>query len=104
MTRLLSLSITLAACCHAADLAYSTYLRYGFTPTAMTSDSQGNIYVAGNAIVDPLSRTTVAAVAKIDPRTNRYSYLEYLDAAASDTITWAYAGITTSPIRTSSVA
>ncbi len=70
----------------AADLAYSTYLRDGFTPTAMTSDAQGNLYIAGSAVTDPISRTTSAVVAKLDPKASRYLYLEYLDSAASDTI------------------
>src|SRR5258706_8409412 len=72
--------------CSAATLAYSTYLRYGFTPKAMTSDAQGNLYLAGNAVVDPLSRTTSALIPKLDPSASRYLYLQYLDSAASDTI------------------
>jgi hypothetical protein len=34
-------------------LTYSTYLRDGFTPAAITVDASGNIYMAGSAIVDP---------------------------------------------------
>jgi uncharacterized protein (TIGR03437 family) len=72
--------------CSAATLAYSTYLRYGFTPKAMTSDAQGNLYLAGSAVIDPLAGTTSALIAKLDPTASRYLYLEYLDSAASDTI------------------
>jgi hypothetical protein len=69
-----------------ASLAYSTYLRHGFTPSAMTSDAQGNLYLAGRAVSDPLSRTTSALIARLDPTASRYLYVEYLDSAASDTI------------------
>jgi len=87
--RKLSYAAILAAVipfCSGADLAYSTYLRDGFTPTAMTSDAEGNLYVAGSAVIDPVSRTTSTVVAKLDPKASRYLYLEYLDSAASDTI------------------
>ena len=33
----------------AANLAYSTYLKAGFTPKAMVTDAQGNLYLAGRA-------------------------------------------------------
>lgn len=33
-----------------ANLVTSTYLKDGFTPTAIASDSQGNIYLAGSAV------------------------------------------------------
>ena len=75
-----------------ATLAYSTYLRYGFKPAAMTSDAQGNLYLAGSAVIDPLSGATSAAIVKLDPTATRYLYLEYFDSAsyfgggASDTI------------------
>ena len=36
-------------------LTYSTYLRDSFTPMAIATDSSGNIYMAGNAIIDPTS-------------------------------------------------
>ncbi len=83
---LLFLCLIPAATCPAANLAYSTYLRYGFTPSAMTSDAQGNLYVAGSAIVDPVSRATSAVVAKLDPTATRYLYLEYQDSAAGDMV------------------
>ena len=90
MKRLFLSALLLAALipdCSGATLAYSTYLRYGFAPTAMTSDAQGNLYLAGSAVIDPLSRTTSALIAKLDPTASRYLYVEYLDSAASDTIT-----------------
>ncbi len=65
-----------------AGLSYSTYLRDGFTPKAMTSDSQGNLYLAGNAATDPLSDTSSALVMKIDPKGGSVIYLQYLDSAS----------------------
>jgi uncharacterized protein (TIGR03437 family) len=69
-----------------ANLAISTYLKDGFTPSAIASDSQGNIYLAGSAVIDPASQTTGALVAKLDPKASQYLYLAYLDSAASDQV------------------
>lgn len=69
-----------------ANLAISTYLKDGFTPAAIASDSQGNIYLAGSAVIDPASQATGAAVAKVDPKATQYLYLSYLDSAASDQV------------------
>ncbi len=68
----------------AVNLAYSTYLKDGFTPRAMASDAQGNLYLAGNAVTDPASGATSAVVAKLDPRASGFLYFAYLDSAASD--------------------
>jgi uncharacterized protein (TIGR03437 family) len=86
----LSVILLLAALipqCSGASLAYSTYLRYGFKPAAITSDAQGNLYLAGSAVIDPLSRATSAVIAKLNPTATQYLYFEYFDSAASDTIT-----------------
>jgi uncharacterized protein (TIGR03437 family) len=69
-----------------ANLAISTYLKDGFTPAAIASDAQGNIYLAGSAVIDPVSQSTGAVVAKLDPKATRYLYLAYLDSAASDQV------------------
>ncbi|MBZ5592797.1 MAG: SBBP repeat-containing protein [Acidobacteriia bacterium] len=69
-----------------ANLAISTYLKDGFTPTAIASDSQGNIYLAGSAVIDAVSETTGAVVAKLDPKATQYLYLVYLDSAAGDQV------------------
>ena len=69
-----------------ATLSISTYLKDGFTPTAIASDLQGNIILAGSASIDAASRTTGALVAKLDPKASQYLYLAYLDSAASDQI------------------
>src|SRR5262249_22008532 len=77
---------TLPAIGLGANLAVSTYLRDGFTPAAITSDAQGNIYVAGTAVTDPAAQTMGFAIAKVDPRISGYLYLSYFDSAASDQI------------------
>jgi uncharacterized protein (TIGR03437 family) len=70
----------------AATLAVSTYLKDGFTPAAIASDSQGNIYLAGSAVIDAASQATSVLVAKLDPKATQYLYLAYLDSAASDQV------------------
>jgi uncharacterized protein (TIGR03437 family) len=70
-----------------ANLAYSTYLKDGFTPFAISSDPQGNVYVAGSAVVDAVSLQTSVAVAKVDPTGSHYSYFTLLDSAAEDHVT-----------------
>jgi len=72
--------------CYPASLAISTYFKDGFTPTTITSDTQGNVLVAGSAVTDPASQTLGAAVAKLDPQASQLIYLAYLDSAASDQI------------------
>jgi Beta-propeller repeat len=70
----------------AATLAVSTYLKDGFTPAAIASDSHGNIYLAGSAVIDAASQATSVLIAKLDPRATQYLYLAYLDSAASDQV------------------
>jgi uncharacterized protein (TIGR03437 family) len=69
-----------------ATLALSTYLKDGFTPAAIASDAQGNIYLAGSAVIDPAAQTTSAVVAKLDPKLSQYLYLAYFDSAANDQV------------------
>jgi uncharacterized protein (TIGR03437 family) len=80
------LAVALAGACSAANIAFSTYLKDGFTPTAIASDSRGNIYLAGSAVTDPLDQTTGALVAKVNPNVSEYLYLSYIDSAASDQV------------------
>ena len=54
-----------------ANLAISTYLKDGFNPAAIASDSAGNVYLAGSAVIDPASQTTSAVVAKLDPKASQ---------------------------------
>jgi uncharacterized protein (TIGR03437 family) len=69
-----------------ASLAVSTFLKDGFTPSAIAADAQGNVYVAGSSVIDPKAQTTGAMVAKVDSKASQYLYLTYLDSAASDQI------------------
>jgi uncharacterized protein (TIGR03437 family) len=69
-----------------ANLSYSTYLKDGFTPTAMTADAQGNLYIAGAAITDPVAGTRSAVVIKLDPNASSFQYLVYLDSVTYDYI------------------
>jgi len=41
-----------------ASLTVSTFLKDGFTPSAIAADAQGNVYVAGSAVIDPKAQTT----------------------------------------------
>jgi uncharacterized protein (TIGR03437 family) len=69
-----------------ASLTVSTFLKDGFTPSAIAADAQGNVYVAGSSIVDPAAQTTGAVVAKLDGKASQFLYLSYFDSAASDQI------------------
>src|ERR1035438_9931468 len=53
-------------------LAYSTYLRDSFTPTAIATDTSGNIYMAGNAIVDAVTSQVTVLVVKLNPQATPY--------------------------------
>src|ERR1700733_58734 len=87
-------------------LTYSTYLRDSFTPNAIATDSSGNIYLAGNAIVDPSTSQTTVLVVKLNPQASQYLYVRYLGGSVNDNANGiavdsagdAYiAGVTTSP-------
>jgi uncharacterized protein (TIGR03437 family) len=69
-----------------ANLAISTYLRDGFTPAAIASDSAGNVYLAGTAVIDPTSQATGAVVARLDPKASQYLYLTWFDSPANDQV------------------
>ncbi len=87
-------------------LTYSTYLRDSFTPAAIATDSSGNIYLAGNAIVNASSTQETVLVLKLNPQASTYLYVRYFggsvndkaSAIAVDSTGNAYiAGVTTSP-------
>jgi uncharacterized protein (TIGR03437 family) len=67
-------------------LAYSTYLRDSFTPKAIAADSSGNIYVAGNAVIDPASGQITALVVKLNPQGTEYLYVRYLGGSLNDSV------------------
>ena len=60
------------------SLTYSTYLRSGFTPSAIATDSAGNIYLAGNLSVNPPTVQTTVMVMKLNPQASDYLYVRYL--------------------------
>jgi len=87
-------------------LTYSTYLRDNFTPNAIATDASGNIYLAGNAIIDPSNLQTTVLVLKLNSQANQYLYMRFLggsvsdhaNAIAVDSVGNAYvAGVTNSP-------
>lgn len=65
-------------------LTYSTYLRDSFTPKAIATDSSGNIYLAGNAIVDPATLQSTVLVVKLNPQASQYLYVRYLGGSVED--------------------
>lgn len=87
-------------------LTYSTYLRDGFTPNAIATDPSGNIYLAGNAIVDSSSGQTTVLVMKLNPQASAILYTRYVGGSRSDNANAIavdragdtyIAGVTTSP-------
>ena len=65
-------------------LTYSTYLRDNFTPKAIATDSAGNIYMAGNAIVDPATSQRTVLIVKLNPQGSQYLYVRYLGGSVQD--------------------
>src|SRR5580704_1885446 len=65
-------------------LTYSTYLRDNFTPKAIATDSSGNVYLAGNAIVDPATSQSTLLVVKLNPQASQYLYVRYLGGSVND--------------------
>jgi uncharacterized protein (TIGR03437 family) len=65
-------------------LAYSTYLRDSFTPKAIATDTSGNIYMAGNVIVDAVTSQVTTLVVKLNPQATQYVYIRYLGGTAND--------------------
>jgi len=87
-------------------LTYSTYLRNSFTPKAIATDSSGNVYLAGNAIVDRSTSQSTVLVMKLNPQASEYLYVRYLGGSVNDYANAIYvdsagdayvAGVTASP-------
>jgi uncharacterized protein (TIGR03437 family) len=85
-------ALTLCACAWltaaatAPVLIYSTYLRDAFTPNAIAMDSAGNVYLAGSAVIDPVTQGKVAFVAKLNPQTGQYLYQSILNGQANQVV------------------
>ena len=73
-----------ASASNAPVLTYSTYLRDNFTPNAIATDSSGNIYMAGNALVDPATLQTTVLVVKLNPQASQYIYVRYFGGSVDD--------------------
>lgn len=84
--RLFLLAASVASIGSSANLAVSTYLKAALTPNGITVDSQGNVYLAGSAVIDSVSGAMSAVVVKVDSKVTRYLYVTYLDSAVQDSI------------------
>jgi uncharacterized protein (TIGR03437 family) len=71
----------------ASSLTYSTYLRDGFTPAAITTDSAGNVYLAGSTTIDRTSSQTAAIVVKLNPTGTGYLYVRTVGGSGFDAAT-----------------
>jgi hypothetical protein len=67
-------------------LTYSTYLRDGLTPNAIATDPAGNVYLGGTGIIDPANSMTGAMVVKLNPQTNQYFYVSFLNGQSGQVI------------------
>ncbi len=103
---LVTTALGLTAATSYPALAYATYLRDHFTPTAIASDSSGNIYLAGNAAVDSPNGQTTVLVLKLNPTATQYIYTRFIGGSVNDSVAGiavdgagnAYiAGVTNSP-------
>ena len=76
----------LTAAATAPVLTYSTYLRDAFTPNAIAMDSAGSVYLAGSAVIDPVTQGKVGFVAKLNPQTGQYLYQSILNGQANQVV------------------
>src|SRR6185437_15890519 len=79
-----SAAVLAAATPSVPTLMYSTYLREGFTPSAIATDLAGNVYVAGNATIYPASSQTTVLVLKLDPQGGSYLYTRYVGGSVNE--------------------
>ncbi len=87
-------TLVFLACCFlsavasaAPDLVYSTYLRANFHPNVIATDPAGNIYLAGDVLVDEPARQTIALIVKLNPQADHYLYTRYLGGSVYDSAT-----------------
>ncbi len=69
----------------AGVLVYSTYQRDEFTPSAVTTDAGGNVYIAGSVIVDSSAGQLAAMVMKLNPAGTKVIYARTLGGSLNDT-------------------
>jgi uncharacterized protein (TIGR03437 family) len=69
-----------------AQLTSSTYLRSSFSPAAITTDSAGNIYVAGNIVLDPPTGRQGVLVLKLNPQGTQYLYETYINGSTGESV------------------
>ncbi|HEV8039198.1 MAG TPA: SBBP repeat-containing protein [Bryobacteraceae bacterium] len=69
-----------------AQLTSSTYLRSSFSPAAITTDSVGNIYLAGNILLDPLTSRQGVLVLKLNPQGAPYLYETYINGSTGESV------------------
>ena len=62
----------------------STYLRDGFSPVAIATDTSGNIYLTGDQIVDPVTSRTSVLVVKLNQQGPSFLYQIVLGGSGSD--------------------
>ena len=86
----------------ASGLTYSTYLREGFTPAAIATDSAGNVYLAGSTSINTATSQTSATVVKLDPTGTQYLYVRTFGGSASDSA--AFGGSPTVTLGAGTVA
>jgi uncharacterized protein (TIGR03437 family) len=67
-------------------LTYSTYLRDAFVPNAIATDSSGNIYLAGSAVIDPATQGKAGFVVKLNPQSGQYIYQSFLNGQANQIV------------------
>jgi uncharacterized protein (TIGR03437 family) len=98
--------VLIAAALNGAQLTSSTYFGPSFTPVAIVTDATGNIYIAGDIVLDSLTKRQGVLVVKLNPQGTEYLYETYINGStgesaggiAIDSSGNAYvAGTTTSP-------
>ena len=67
-----------------AELSRSTYLKAGFSPVAIATDPSGNIYLAGNALLDPVTGQQGVLVVKLNPTGTQFLYETYINGSSGE--------------------
>lgn len=67
-----------------AQITSSAYLRASFAPAGIATDSTGNIYMAGNIVLDPLTNRQGVLVFKLNPQGTQYLYEAYISGSTGE--------------------